>query len=333
MAGLEERDVIRALEWTQDVLKDLERLHRAGALHGGVCPGAVTVRGGGARLEAPGTATPPVEYRDPQRERDRIRDGRRPPPEPRHDVYGVGAVLFSVLDGGPPTCGSASCPTRPVAAAVAYLVARAMAEGPGRYPTAASMREDLSRLLRTARSRGLGAVKPEDLPGFSGPIAPAPRRLVPFEVRERRGRRRTRAIVTLSLLLIFGSWAFRALSNDRTEAREPARRAGILGLADEWRERLDDRLRATGERFHPGSVPLVVVSEVPVPRDLGWLLHPSESLAAAVREVLEEDVAASAVHAVLLARVGPDTVPAVLWIRGDRITLFYRTLRFDSSSR
>jgi len=333
MAGLDERDVLRALEWTGDVLRDLERLHRAGALHGGVCPAAVTVRGGRARLAPPGATVPPIEYRDPQRERERIRDDRRLPAEPRHDVYGVGALLFCILDGGPPTCGPASRPTRPAADAVAYVAARAMAEGSVRYPTARAMREDVSRILRAAKASGLGAVKPEDLPGFSGPVAPAPRPLVSFQVRERRGRRRTRGIVALSLLLVFGSWAFRSLSGGpTTEAREPARRAGVQGLADEWRERLGDRLRATGERLHPGAVPLVVVSDVPVPRHLGWPLHPSGSLAAAVRAVLREDVEAREVHEVLLARVGPDTTPAVLWLRGGRATLFYRTLRFDSPS-
>ncbi|MHC4472671.1 MAG: hypothetical protein ACYS99_17105, partial [Planctomycetota bacterium] len=133
LAGLEGRDALRALSWTEDVLGTLDRLHAGGALHGGVCPEAVRIGAGGARLAPPGAVVPPLEFRDPERERGRVRDGRdHPAAEPRHDLFGAGATLYSIFDGGPPPCGPASRFTRPAPGAVAYVVARAMADGPAR---------------------------------------------------------------------------------------------------------------------------------------------------------------------------------------------------------
>jgi hypothetical protein len=298
------------------------------------------VGAGGAKLAPPGRVVPSPEYRDPERERRIMREtGFTRSGEPRHDVFGAGATLFAILDGGPPSCGPTTPFTRPVPPAAAYVAYRAMADGPARYPTARSMIEDVDRLRRLARRGKLDSVGPDELPSYAGRPADPPRRLAPFQVRRRRSRRRAPALLLL-LLLAIGAMALATRSDEPTRAATTAtaRRSGLAGLLAGWRERIDERLRAAGEELDPISVPLLVVADAPVPRDLGWVAHPSARLAAAVREVLREGVESEEVQGALLGESRRDTLPAVLWVTQGprpgtvRARLYYRGMALDAVS-
>jgi hypothetical protein len=324
----------RALERTRDVLRDLARLHARGRFHGGICPAAVRCSPFGASLRAPRGRPGPVEYRDPERMRDILRDpaaARRA--EPRNDLYGVGALLYAWLEGGPPVAGPASPFTRPVEPAAAWIAHRAMAEGSRRYPSAGVMEKDVRRLLHLLRRRTAGAVRPEDLPSWSGELSPVPDRMAPFELRP--PRRPSRARRVAALLLLAALLAPTLLGGGTPEAGEARRESGLAALLAGWRARLDDRLRAAGEEFDAARVPLLVVADEPLPGDLGWPRHPSRELARALRAVLAADVSAGDVQRVLLTLVGDETLPAVLWLepagrRKVRARLYYRGVALAS---
>jgi hypothetical protein len=329
------------LRWTIDLARDLERLHREGRWHGAVGPDVVRIRGDRARLEPPGRTPAPVEYRDPEAERLRHKAGLPDPAcEARQDVYGLGALLYSTLENGAPPCGSMSALTRPAPEALAWIVGRALAEGNGRYPTAAAMREDLERLLRELRGDAEMKTSPEVLPSFTGGALPAPRRLTPYRVAAKRERRGTVVLVALALIA-FGIFAvaWRASDHDRPSpaaeaSASPGATPTLPALLETWRERLSERLAAAGEHLDPLEVPLLVISDVPVPRDLGWSRHPSPRLAQDVRAAYDRGATPTEIRDLLEERAGDTTVPAALRVREgagpDRceVVLDYRGLRF-----
>ena len=105
-----DRGTHAALRRTAVLLGDLARLHRKGRFHGGVCPGAIRSGAFGISLRPPGWCEPPVDYRDPERARDLLRDpkaARRA--RPRNDLFGIGALLYS---WPPPRRGSRTGPWR-----------------------------------------------------------------------------------------------------------------------------------------------------------------------------------------------------------------------------
>jgi len=342
--GLRERDTLRLLGWAADVLRRLGKLHRRGLFHGDVGPDAVRIGSGGAKLAGRGETTAPREFRDPDRERLGLRDPRSlRKAEPRHDLYGVGATLFFLLDGGPPACGPGTPFTRPVPRAVAFVVYRAMADGPGRYPSARTMREDLVRLGRLAKRRGLDAVQPEELPSYRGGRVPEPRLLSAFVPPERRaasrGRRVLARLALVSLLAVSGvaiaargGWEQPRAGVGGTAAAPAAERETLEEVVREWRGELDGLLAAAGAELDPLSVPLLVVSEVgPLP-SLDWPRHPSDRLERRIRAVLRQGADAKEVQETLLSELDRGTLPAVLWVvpagpPGQvRVRLMYRGL-------
>jgi len=335
--GLDDSDLRQIFGWAEGVLKDLVKLHREGLYHGDVCPGSIRIKSRRARVLDTGTILAPLEYRDPDRERLVNRDpnlARRG--EPRHDLYGVGASLFAAIDGGPPACGPCSPFTRPVVRAVAYVVYRAMADGPTRYPTAKIMRDDVRALLRHAGRGRFADVEPEKLPSFVGGAAPRVKHLAPFRPRHRKaaGRRvGTTMRFLLVLLLAFGGVALARWDGDSTEATEtvvvraPAPRAGLPGVVDGWKKDLAARLAAAGTHgLDTLDVQLLVLEDRPVRGDLNWPRHPSGSLAREVRKAIHGDDSPESVQAALIEAIPGDTLPAVLHVfarEGKTVARFY----------
>jgi hypothetical protein len=338
----------RAIGWARDVVVALGKLHRFHDFHGSVSPDTVRIGPGGARLSPPNGVEPPPEFRDPERGRWILKDTKAADSaRPRHDVYGAGALLFHLLEGGAPTCGHVPPFTRNVPPAAAYIVARAMAEGEARYPTAQAMLEDLDRFRELQRSGAPEEIRPEDLPSFSGGTRPAAKKLVPFEVRERREQRIRpfrRLLAFLLLLVIAGGIIYHEFPGDPEPERTPAAAAptgpvGLDQLLTDWRDRLNSRLRASGEGLLPADVPLIVVADVPVATPRSWPLHPSGTLAKEMRLLLGAGATPQQIQGRLLELVGRDTVPAVLQVTaGPRpgllhARLFYRSLRFEDLAK
>lgn len=333
--------------WGEDVGRQLDRLHARGRFHGEVSPSAIRIGARGARLLRPGDTEAPPEYRDPGRTRELLRDpdaGREACAA--HDVYGLGASLYAAVEGGAPGCGHASAFTRPVPDAFAHIVYRALADGAGRYPTSAAMRADLSRLSRLLRAAGDGPIPASDLPGFAGGRAPAPEPLKPWRPRETSRRREVLVRVVVLLLLVAGGVATflrhggaagpASDAPDATESATRAPRTGLTGAVDGFRDHLAELLAATGRTFDARDVPLVVVSDAPIPADLDWPVHPSRALTRRAAGVLREGVSADEVRDTMLAAAPGDDPPAVLWVTRDgpgsaRARLYYSGIELETS--
>jgi hypothetical protein len=312
----------RALRVTADVVRALSRLHRSGVSHGGVWPGAVEIRGDRAALRPPAGPVPP-EYRDPERGRELLRDpSRAGKAGPREDVYGAGALLYTLLSGGPPPCGPASRLTRPAPTGVAFVVARALADGATRYPDLRAMRADLDALLRRPETA------PEALPSFAGGPVARPPRLVPFAVRAARRRRWPAA---LAMVLLAGGLVVRAGLLDPRPPPPP----DLSAVVASGRAVLGERLGAAGESFPP-DLPLLLVADVPLPGPVPGPVLEAPDLSRRAGRILRQGGSAAELHAALRAARPGEDPPPVLWVApgrragATRVVLSYRGVSIEA---
>jgi serine/threonine protein kinase len=176
-AGLNDRQLSHAMVYAEDMLSTLHRFHASGLWHKDVKPSNIIVSDGRVHLVDFGLITPlrsamtltthGTEYfRDPEMVRLALRgvkvhevDGVK------FDVYGAGAVLYSMIENSFPAHGSLSQIGKRCPEALRFIVRRAMADMDGRYTSANEMLAD----VRTVSSASDPfKVKPADLPSMAG---------------------------------------------------------------------------------------------------------------------------------------------------------------------
>jgi len=153
--GLDNQTLRRALGMVADLLTTLDTYHRGGLWHKDVKPDNIIVDGHRAHLVDFGLVTPlrsamtltthGTEYfRDPEMVRMALRgmkvaevDGTR------FDIYGAGAVLYSVIENQFPAHGVLSQITQRCPEAVRWIIRRAMTDYDKRYASAGAMLRDL----------------------------------------------------------------------------------------------------------------------------------------------------------------------------------------------
>lgn len=185
--GLDNEHLHSVMGYASDLLTSLDTYHNAELWHKDVKPDNIIVDGTGEDAQAHlvdfGLVTPMrsamtltthgTEYfRDPELVRQALRgvkvhqiDGSK------FDIYGAGAVLFSMIENSFPAHGGLSQLTKRCPEALRWIVRRSMAEYDRRYPSAAAMLADL-RVVMSAKDPF--TVKPIDLPSVSsGDVAAA----------------------------------------------------------------------------------------------------------------------------------------------------------------
>ncbi len=187
ISGLENDHLKSVMSYSEDLLVALDTYHHAELWHKDVKPDNIIVDGhdqdARAHLVDFGLITPMrsamtltthgTEYfRDPELVRQALRgvkvhqiDGSK------FDIYGAGAVLFSMIENSFPAHGGLSQLTKRCPEALRWIVRRSMAEYDRRYPSAAVMLADLRVVLA---AEDPFTVKPIDLPSVSqGDVAAA----------------------------------------------------------------------------------------------------------------------------------------------------------------
>lgn len=185
--GLGQPQLLSALSIIADLLAELDRYHRGGLWHKDVKPDNIIINTGRAHLVDLGLVTPlrsamtltthGTEYfRDPELVRMALRGAKVNEVDGvKFDLYGVGAVLFSIIENSFPAHGGLSQITRACPEAARWVVRRAMADLGNRYGSSGEMLADLRTILSSAEPFML---KPADLPSVRGgavvpPIPPA----------------------------------------------------------------------------------------------------------------------------------------------------------------
>jgi len=179
--GLSAADLELVTGYAIDVLSALERFHTGGLWHKDVKPANLIVEDGRVHLVDFGLVTSLASaltltthgteyYRDPEMVRLAMQgvkvhevDGVR------FDLYSSGAVLYSMIENSFPAHGSLSKISKRCPEAMRWIVNRAMADMRARYGSAREMREDLLYLVRSADPF---AVRPGELPSFTGEAMP-----------------------------------------------------------------------------------------------------------------------------------------------------------------
>lgn len=187
ISGLETDHLKSVMSYSEDLLVALDTYHHAELWHKDVKPDNIIVDGhdqdAKAHLVDFGLITPMrsamtltthgTEYfRDPELVRQALRgvkvhqiDGSK------FDIYGAGAVLFSMIENSFPAHGGLSQLTKRCPEALRWIVRRSMAEYDRRYPSVAVMLADLRVVLA---AEDPFTVKPIDLPSVSqGDVAAA----------------------------------------------------------------------------------------------------------------------------------------------------------------
>lgn len=169
----------RGLGYISDLLLALERFHLGGLWHKDVKPENVVVCGERAFLVDLGLVTSlsssatltthGTEYfRDPELVRMAMQGTKVNEVEAvKFDIYGAGAVLYSVIEGSFPAHGGLSQITKKCPEALKWVVRRAMAEVNGRY---SSSREMLLDLHKVNEADDPFALRPADLPSMGGSL-------------------------------------------------------------------------------------------------------------------------------------------------------------------
>lgn len=187
--GLDQAHMQAMMGYGEDLLVALDTYHNAELWHKDVKPDNIIIDGHGLEAKAHlvdfGLVTPMrsamtltthgTEYfRDPELVRQALRgvkvhqiDGSK------FDVYGAGAVMFSMIENSFPAHGGLSQITKQCPEALRWIVRRSMAEYDRRYPSAAAMLADLRVVIEAEDPY---KVKPIDLPSVSqGDVAAAQR--------------------------------------------------------------------------------------------------------------------------------------------------------------
>jgi hypothetical protein len=173
--GLDDASLRRALGLASDLVSQLEAYHRGGLWHKDVKPDNIIVDGARAHLVDFGLVTPlrsamtltthGTEYfRDPEMVRMALKgvkvhevDGAR------FDIYGAGAVLYSIIENSFPAHGVLSQITQRCPEALRWVVRRAMTDYDKRYRSAGEMLRDIESIRLAADPM---AVKPAQLPSM-----------------------------------------------------------------------------------------------------------------------------------------------------------------------
>ncbi|MCA9306223.1 MAG: hypothetical protein KDA16_06800 [Phycisphaerales bacterium] len=176
-AGLDDRHLREAIGYIADLVSTLDVYHRGGLWHKDVKPDNIIVHDGRAELVDFGLITPlrsamtltthGTEYfRDPEMVRLALRgvkvhevDGVK------FDIYGAGAVLYSVIENSFPAHGGLSQLSKRCPEALRWVVRRAMTDINTRYKSAAEMLADLRTIQHAPNAF---ALKPADLPSVKG---------------------------------------------------------------------------------------------------------------------------------------------------------------------
>lgn len=179
-------DALReALDYTRDLLRTLDRYHGAGLWHKDIKPDNIIVHAGSAHLVDLGLVTPLASamtltthgteyFRDPEMVRMALRgvkvhevDGVK------FDVYGVGAVLYSVVENSFPAHGGLSQISKACPETLRWVIRRSMTDLAHRYPSARAMLADIEHI---AGASDPFALKPADLPSMreGEPAMPEP---------------------------------------------------------------------------------------------------------------------------------------------------------------
>ncbi len=175
--GLEGRRLTQAVGHVTQLAETLLAYHREGLWHKDVKPENVIIADDGAHLVDLGLVTPlhsamtltthGTEYfRDPELVRQALRgvkvhqvDGTK------FDIFGIGAVLYFVVENDFPAHGPLSRFSKRSPDAVKWIIRRAMADYQHRYASTADLLADL-RVVHAAADPF--AVRPADLPSVRG---------------------------------------------------------------------------------------------------------------------------------------------------------------------
>ena len=175
--GLHGKTLNDALTYTADLLSELDYYHRGGMWHKDVKPDNIIVADNKAHLVDLGLVTPlrsamtltthGTEYfRDPELVRMALRGAKVNEVDGvKFDIYGVGAVLYSVIENSFPAHGALSQISRRCPEALRWVIRRSMAEMSQRYASAGLMLADIRAILAAPDPF---ALKPIDLPSMSG---------------------------------------------------------------------------------------------------------------------------------------------------------------------
>ncbi|MEM8836080.1 MAG: hypothetical protein AAGD00_09695 [Planctomycetota bacterium] len=173
--GLNVPAIREMLGYTADLLRTLETYHSGGLWHKDIKPDNIIVHDGEAHLVDLGLITPlrsamtltthGTEYfRDPELVRMALRGAKVHEVDGvKFDVYGAGAVLFSVIENSFPAHGGLSQIGKTCPEALRWIVRRSMTDMNQRYASAAEMLADVNALMHAP---DMHSMKPADLPSF-----------------------------------------------------------------------------------------------------------------------------------------------------------------------